>query len=262
VRVAILFKWICSTERVGVQAEWGLRGLDCGVSVSNFVAEYWSRNGFPKHKMRVIPEGINTDLNGHSAGAIPARDPNAKLVVGFAGRIVPEKGLHVLLDAVGRYKQSGKKVRCLVAGTFDPHAGNPSSRYHEELRKQIDDLDLTSEVQFLGYVSPLDNWLRRLDLLVVPSLCQDAQPIVLLEAMVSKTPIVASRVGGIPEMMSGQFARWMFKPGDVRDLYAMLINFDELTRLQKAQLGTMYRQHAVMNYSIQNCHARLTEALI
>ena len=264
IRVVMLFKWVCSTDRVGLQAEWGLRGLDCGISVSRFVADYWTRNGFPPHKMRVIPEGVRVDAEESRTETEGLRSPipTSHLAVGFAGRIVPEKGLHVLIDALAHLRSSGKEAECFVAGTFEPDADSSSYPYHAALRKRVHDLNMECKVHFLGYVTPLSDFLKQMDVVVVPSLCQEAQPIVLLESMAVGTPVVASEVGGVPEMMTGPLVKWVFRPNDAGEICSKLGEFETLTNSEKHQLSRTLKAHAMTHYSIEQCHQRLTEVIV
>jgi len=262
IKVVVLFKWVCSTERVGFQAEWGLRGLDCGISVSHFVADYWIRNGFPAQKMSIIPEGVAVEGDGSGAECGCSIDVDGKLAVGFAGRIVPEKGLHVLIDSIALLRIQGIGVECFVAGTFEADEGNPMHSYHISVQKQINDLDLKSKVHFVGYVNPLNGFIKKMDVMVLPSLCQDAQPIVLMEAMAAGTPVVATQVGGVPEMLSGVLTRWLVRPDDVVDLCSKLAEVFALTAVEKAELGCVLRRHALANYSIQTWHQQLSKAIV
>jgi glycosyltransferase involved in cell wall biosynthesis len=261
IKVVILFKWICSMERVGHQAEWGLRGLDCGISVSRFVANYWISNGFRSARMKVVPEGV--DVSGSLGyGGVRSSENTAKaLAIGFAGRIVQEKGLHILLEAVARLRLSGIAVDCFVAGTFAPGSDNSLERYHTAIQKEIHALGLDTHVHFLGYVKLLADFLMQMDVVAVPSLCQDAQPIVLMETMAVGTPVIASRVGGIPEMLTGKFGKWLCDPGNVDDLYNKLAEILTLATSEKMSLRRELRQYAHLNYSISAWRQRLFLAI-
>ena len=210
--VVVFFKWVCSTEAVGLQAAWGLKGLDCGISVSRFVASYWIKNGFPKARMHVIPEGVRLDGDLPSDESWRLRMRKDDRAVGFAGRIVPEKGLHVLIDAIARLSNQGARVECFVAGIFEPGDDGPLHRYHASIQKQIDDLGIRSKFHFMGYIKHLSGFLNKMDAVVIPSLCQEAQPMVLMESMAAGTPVVASMVGGVPEVLTSTLARWIFRP--------------------------------------------------
>ena len=260
-KVVVLFKWVCSTEGVGLQATWGLKGLDCGISVSRFVASYWIKNGFSKERMHIVPEGVALD------GELPSDDPwqlpveRDDRAVGFAGRIVPEKGLHILIDAIARLSNQGARVECFVAGSFEPGDDGPLHRYHASIKKQIDDLGIKPKVHFLGYVKHLGGFLKKMDAVVIPSICQEAQPMVLMESMAAGTPVVASRVGGVPEVLTNTLAKWIFRPDDVDDLCSKLTEVLELATTERVRLADALRQRAVAEYSIQECHKRLSEVI-
>jgi glycosyltransferase involved in cell wall biosynthesis len=213
--------------------------------------------------MHIIPEGIKIDAGKSHTETEGCRSsiPTKRLAIGFAGRIVPEKGLHILIDAVARLRSSGKEAECFVAGRFEPDANGSSSLYHAKLRKRVYDLGIEQNVHFLGYVTPLNDFLKKVDIVVVPSLCQDAQPIVLLESMAVGTPVIASRVGGVPEMMTGRLSKWVFRRDDAGEICAKLDEFEALTNSEKHELSSMLRVHATTHYSIEQCHQQLTEAI-
>jgi glycosyltransferase involved in cell wall biosynthesis len=261
IKVVMLFKWICSTERVGLQAQWGLHAMDCGVSISRFTADYWIRNGFPAEKMQVVPEGVEL-LSSTTAGDYDTPDtPQRVLKLGFAGRICADKGLHVLLEAVSKLKSRGMAVECFVAGVFAPGDGGELQRYHTTIQEQIDHLHLNSIVHFEGWVNALTPFLRKMELIVVPSIFQECQSIVLMESMAVGTPVIASRVGGIPERMTGSFTRWLFESGNVDDLMRKIEEYLALPISEKSQLRKELRQYAVNNFSIAKWHHELSRAI-
>lgn len=126
--------------------------------------------------------------------------PDSKIVIAFAGRISPEKGLHVLLDAIGRLHQHlQSKITLIVAGS-SWFKNAEKTDYEESIMQEGKKID----VQWLGYV---DNWeLHKIyhacDLFVVPSIWEEPAGQVVVEAQSCGTQVIASSVGGIPEYLS------------------------------------------------------------
>lgn len=261
VRIAVYFKWVCDTDTVGAQATWGLKAVDRSAAVSRFVADYWVRNGLPAKTLDVVPEGISMRELDEGAGSasISTGDTSGKksFDIGFAGRIVPEKGLQILLDAVAGLSKRGLNARCFVAGKFEPETNS----FHASLRAQTERLGISDSVKFLGYVAPLAGLFSDMDVVAVPSLCQDAQPIVLMQAMALGIPVVATRVGGIPELLPGDLSRLTCEPENVTDLEDLLLSVSEMPSDKRRSLAETLRSRTRADYSLDQSHRRLMSAL-
>ena len=146
------------------------------------------RDGVPPQKISVIP----TALPEAEGGGIPSGAPaeNGRLA-GVVARLQPEKGVATFLEAASRIAPRAPGVRFVVVGD-GPLRG--------ELSELAAGLGLEGRVRFLGFRPDAREIIRRLDVLVVPSFTEGA-PLVVLEAMASGVPVVASAVGGIPDQI-------------------------------------------------------------
>ena len=115
-----------------------------------------------------------------------------ELLLGFAGALTRHKGAHLVLAALRRLGWT--KTRLRIAG------GGDDPRYIAELHKLAEPL----KVEFVGRVDPdqMPRFIAELDALLVPSLWPENLPIVVLEAYAAGTPVLASRVGGIEEVVT------------------------------------------------------------
>jgi glycosyltransferase involved in cell wall biosynthesis len=137
-----------------------------------------------------IPNGIDVDAWNSAAGE--ARSRPGSWVVGFVGRPSEAKGLHLLLDAVAAIPEiDGRKVELLVVGdgperpTFEARAGKA---------------DLAGRVTFAGAVFDVRSAYLRMDVLALPSR-YEAFPMVILEAMAMRLPVIASDVGDVSKLV-------------------------------------------------------------
>jgi glycosyltransferase involved in cell wall biosynthesis len=187
------------------------RMVDVVIGVSGFVLQaHLSRNYFPNASSAVIHNGR------HPMVSTATHAGSDELQIGFIGRIEPSKGIEVLLEAVS-----------LLSGRWQLRiAGKPQDdAYLAHLRQKFP----SPRIEFLGYAKA-DQFYPTLDVLVVPSLWHEPLPGVVYEPMGFGVPVIASRVGGIPEMLEGTGAGWLFEPGDVhglRDLLQPLIHSRE-----------------------------------
>jgi glycosyltransferase involved in cell wall biosynthesis len=121
----------------------------------------------------------------------------------------PRKGIAVLLEALARLRASGTELPTAVIG--DGPLRNP-------LRRQITALGLERCVRLLGWREDVDQILEQATLLALPSLANECLPLVILEAMAHRLPVVSTDVAGIPEMvLDGETGR-VVAPGDVAAL--------------------------------------------
>ena len=128
--------------------------------------------------------------------------------IGAIGRLSPEKGFDVLLAVVASLVAEGRDVRLVLLG---------GGGLRNKLDESVKELGLKNRVLMPGYVEGARNYLPFFKLFAMPSLTEGL-PIVLLEAMQAGVPIVASKVGGIPNVLAGGRAGLLIEPGSIESL--------------------------------------------
>lgn len=130
--------------------------------------------------------------------------------VAFVGRLDAVKGADLLLDAIATLRRTHPTLTATIIGD-GPHAGR--------IRDHAASLGLSGAVTFLGAQpeTAVADLLSRADLLVLPSFAEGV-PVVLMEAMASAIPVVASRIAGIPELVQDGENGLLIPPGDVAAL--------------------------------------------
>ena len=134
-------------------------------------------------------------------------DPETCLI-GTLGRLTPVKGIPYVLQAAKILLRRGTNVKVLIVG---------EGSIRQDLLLQTHDLGISANVVFLGHREDTDVLLQALDIFVLPSLSEGI-PMALLEAMAASRPIVASRVGGIPEIIEDGVDGYLVEPMDVDNL--------------------------------------------
>ncbi|MGI6487997.1 MAG: glycosyltransferase family 4 protein [Syntrophomonadaceae bacterium] len=151
----------------------------------------------PSDKIRVIPNGVYPEriLETEVKPDFKSRFalPHEKIVY-FVGRLVPEKGVQVLLEAVNKILTYCPEAKFVIAGT---------GPFKDFLRQKANDLGINHKVHFAGYISEEDRdaLYRVADVAVFPSLYEPFG-IVALEAMAARTPLVVSDSGGLAETVA------------------------------------------------------------
>jgi glycosyltransferase involved in cell wall biosynthesis len=128
--------------------------------------------------------------------------------IGVVGRLSPEKGVDVFLHACDALARRGVSFSAVVAGD------GPERARLERLR---DALDLAGRVDFIGATPAMASLYASLDLLVIPSR-SEGLPNVLLEALRADVPVVATRVGAIPDVLDSPSAGLVVSPGSAEAL--------------------------------------------
>ncbi len=182
------------------------------VAVSSDIRDFLQKD-LGLHGVRVIPNGIdiqayrNADRN--EARRMLGFSGQDK-VIGAVGNLYPVKGHAVLLEALARLGNSNTHV--VIAGR-----GEEENR----LRLLIESLSLQGRVHLLGFREDVPRLLSALDVYAMPSF-SEGQSLALMEAMAAGLPIVASRVGGNPELLRENETGLLFETGNAEDLAAKI----------------------------------------
>jgi len=187
-----------------------LKQLSAIVALSSSDREVLVRLGAPVNKIKVITNGVD------AAKFFPQNEwSQSKNVILFVGRLIPRKGVRYLLMAMPEILREKPSAKLVIAGE------GPEKK---ELLEICDELEIKNSVSFLRRVS--DEELERLynsaGVLVLPSL-REAVPLVLLEAMASGCPVVATDVGGIGEVVRNRETGLLVKPGEPDELAQAVI---------------------------------------
>ncbi len=175
------------------------------VAVSEAVGNGLTADGVDPSRIVVIPNGVDTAALRETA----SRDACVTLAetsrrVGFVGRLEKVKGCEFFIRAAALLAADHPDARFVVAGTGS-RAG--------ELRALAAELGLGDTVDFVGYVESAPGLLAALDVVVVPSL-SEASGLTAIEALALNVPVVASRVGGLPEVVLDGVTGLLAPPGD------------------------------------------------
>ncbi len=174
-------------------------GIDAYVVLSEFARAVFERAGFPEGKLNVLPNFVYPDPGpGDGKGGYAL----------FVGRLSEEKGIALLVEA---WKMLKADAVLEVAGD-GPLAGRLRGASHG------------ATIRWRGPLPHAEALarLRSAALLIAPSLCYEGSPLAVLESLAAGTPVVASRVGSLPELIEPERTGWLAPPGDAAALAAVL----------------------------------------
>jgi glycosyltransferase involved in cell wall biosynthesis len=198
-------RWI---ERCNRLEQWLLRSASCVVTVSKPTGELLLRTGVRPERLRVIGNAIDpgeyqTDATGNRLRQRWGIH-DGELAVGVIARFSPEKGHAVFLEAF----QQVLKTKPNVVGVF---IGDGPER--PGLLERAERMGLMDRIRFVGYQTDVSSVYAALTVVVIPSL-NEGLPLVMLEALLHGKPVVATAVGGLPEILGELCPRWLVPPGD------------------------------------------------
>jgi glycosyltransferase involved in cell wall biosynthesis len=197
---------------------WFARRLNCFVCVSQSVAGSLRQLGVDEKKIRVIRNGV-TDPG--STNSIPKL---AVFRIGIVGQVEPWKGHEDLLDAFAVVHQ---KYACCELHVF----GRGDATYRQELERKSLGLGIASYVKWHNFVSDRRDIYSNLDLCVVPSRSQEPLGLSAIEAGFSGLPVIATRRGGLPEVVEHETNGLLVEaqqPAELADAIGRLINDPQL----------------------------------
>ena len=181
----------------------------CGAVAESLVHDY----GVPRERLRVVPNGADPPDEALEQPA--ARRMRVELGASAmrplwvcAARLEEQKGHVVLLEALAGLKRRGLDFVVALAG---------DGSLRESLERRVAGSGLTDCVRFLGLVEEIGPLLAAADAVVMPSRWEGL-PLTLLEALARARPVVASAVGGIPEVIEDRISGRLVPPGDVAAL--------------------------------------------
>lgn len=162
------------------------------ISISDNVAESLTELGVQARSIRVIYNGI--DLAPYRELHRTTSHWMRTFILGTVVRLEPNKGIHYLLRAFHTLFVSLPHARLVVVGD------GPERKQLEWLSRR---LDVGHAVQFVGFQQPekIPHWLQSFDCFVLPSVERESFGISLVQAMAAGCPVIASRIGGIPEVV-------------------------------------------------------------
>lgn len=198
---------------------------------TRFVKRRLSDAGFPQKRIIVLPNMVCVPDSGV--------DVFYGKYVAYVGRFSPEKGIQTLLTSA---RQIGLPVR--LAGDY--------LSLPEVLKAA------PPNVQFTGHLNQnrLVEFYRNARFVVIPSICFDVSPLTAAEAMSHGLPVIAAKIGGIPELVEDGVTGFLFEPTDSEDLTSKMKLLWENPDLCR-QMGKAGREKAIREYSEDKYYRRL-----
>ncbi|MBK8233214.1 MAG: glycosyltransferase family 4 protein [Candidatus Eisenbacteria bacterium] len=160
----------------------------------------------PHEKIRLIHRGVN--LEEFTPRSAPS--PDAPIVIGMVGRLTPIKGHPLFLKAMARVARVYPNIRIRIIGD------SPKPQYKEDLLSLTRQLGLAACTDFMGTRYDIPKLLSEMSVLVAPSIGEEAFGRVAIEAGACGVPVVATRMGGLLDIIDDEESGLLVPPDDPR----------------------------------------------
>jgi glycosyltransferase involved in cell wall biosynthesis len=172
--------------------------------------------GVPADRCELLENGVDGDEYRRRQSTAEAKSRlglrSQGQLIGAAGRLSAEKGFDLLIRVVDQLQRGGQDVDLAIIGEGDERP---------RLEALIAELGLADRVRLLGYRSDLPEWYEAMDVFALSSL-REGLPNVLLEAMALETPVVATRIAGVPRLVRHAENGLLVEPGSAEELAGAL----------------------------------------
>jgi len=189
----------------------------------------------------VIPFGVDVDLF-----KCVARIPREQIRIGIAKHLYPQYGIDILIRAFQIVASNHNNVKLIIAGR-----GN----YESEYRKLVDEFGLSNKVDFVGAIEyhQMPKFLESLDIAVMPSTCNaESFGVAALEASATGLPVVGTKVGGIPEVITDEVTGYLAENKNAKEVAKYLMLLIDQRELRN-KMGLAGRKMVEEKYSWQSC---------
>lgn len=193
-------------------------------------------DGVPESKLKVLP-------NSTYLPALNKKRLLQKIAIGAVGRLIDAKDYPTLIQAAAILRRDKISFILYIIG---------DGPLYPQLANMVERYELNEYVKLTGRQSDVASWLQKLDVFVMSSV-REGQPLALLEAMAYQLPVVATRVGGIPETITDGVEGLLVPPGCSESMAAALKRMIQSNALRK-KMGVKSREKIEKQYSIEsNC---------
>lgn len=189
------------------------RNVDLFLAPSEFIKNKFVEYGFDERKIKVLPYTLETE---EYSSFLPTG--RGKKFILYLGRLSEEKGIEVLIDAMGElnniYPNMAGDVTLKIVG---------EGPLEEKLKLKVQNLNLNN-IEFIGFKlgKALKQVVAESLAVVVPSAWYENSPLAIYEAMALGKPVIGSRVGGIPELVQENITGLLFEVGNHQELAAKI----------------------------------------
>ena len=224
--------------------EFTLRKADLVTATSKMLAEATSKFIYDEKPVHTIPFGVDVDL----FSPLKEKSLNDNICIGIVKALEKSYGIEYLIRALKIVVDEGYEPNLLIVG---------EGSLRNKLEALTETLNLSSLVEFIGEVDnyTVVEYLQKMDIFVVPSILESFG-VAALEASSCAIPVIASNIGGLPEVVNDGTTGFLVPPCDSESIAAKIIQLIGEPSLRK-QLGIQGRKFVLENYDLNLCGQKM-----
>ena len=222
-------------------------------AISNYNKRYLIDN-LECHAAKVIVKRVS--FNNSYCDQISEKKKKENLILSVC-RLDPIKGLEYAIEAFKLVSQKSKDLKFIIIG---------DGPLKNQLLKKVEELFLVNKITFLGGVNNEEalDYVAQSTIVLLPSVIapsgdRDGIPTALIEAMYLKTPVISSRISGIPELIDDGVNGFLTEPGNVKQI-AEKMNRLLSNKLLRVRMGEQAREKVKKEFNIENSTNKLIDA--
>ena len=205
---------------------------------------------YPAGRYVTIPNGIRFKEKESASDRLATRKKlgieNGSVCLGMIGRLIPLKGQAVFLETFKELLTAAPEARALIVGGD----GASNGAYLKGLQEQARRLGIQDKVHFTGWQKDVEPYLAAMDIVIHPSIDPESFGLVIAEAMEQRKPVVATNVGGVPELIQDHVNGLLVPPNDSQGLSQALLELIQHPELA-ARLAQAGQESVVKRFDIR-----------
>lgn len=245
------------------QDRWPISKMKHFIAISESLKSNWCQYfRISKNSISVIPNGTNLDRFKSFRSVDSAKEElgidSKSFVISYVGRLSPSKGISILINAFSHLlKNSHPEMKLVIAGLPSGfHTVQEGKKYADSIERLVNDLKIAEKVIFVGHLNEPLKLYQASDVTVLASIYPEPFGRSIIESMACGIPVLASNIGGIPEILSDDFSQFLFEPNNPEDLALKLkkiLNW----RVENPHLSAKLREHIIKNFSSKNTFKKI-----
>ncbi len=193
----------------------------------------FEKSGLKKKQRLIHIPGAGIDTNRFP---FTSKSPSDRLSILFAARLLKNKGLDTLIQAVEKAKTKGCPCDLLVAGIFDPDAKAAYSK------AEIKSLAVAGKIQWLGQVDDMPSLIQQVDVVALPTRYGEGVPRILIEAGAVGRLVITTNVPGCSQLIRNNVTGILVKPSDAEAICMALCNIIKHPDIYKKMPENLYSE--------------------
>lgn len=174
---------------------------------------------------------------------------NNKFKIGFAGRLVKEKGFREINYAIKKLSKLNNELVFIIIGPEEPEQSDSISK------EQIEEMKKNYGVVFTGFFNDMPKILSILDLFVLPTY-REGIPRALMEACAMQVPCLSTNIRGCREVIINDKTGWLINPRDPKGLTKSILKIYSLVKSERLKIGQNAREHIINNFNERRINKR------